>query len=572
MNRTRHSSRVTFATFSPSLGIPARAAPKRLTLWGAAIAALVVLAANKPVLGFDWLLFDDDINVFFNPHLGGLNRESVAWAFSNTDYVRRYFPLGWLGFDALIAVDGYNAALFHAASWLLTGVNAVLAFLIGHTLLAPSGAANSPRTEWQRSGVALIAALLWSLHPQRAETAGWISGLLYLGSTTCACVAVLLYLRSTQIDPIGNHRFASIAAALAYLASVLIYPVFLGLPVLLLWRAVIRKGRSHTAAAARSLASWWLAAGFAIGMNFFAQATTSGPFPGFTALESFGFLPRVIAAVKTYFFYLAHTVWPETTCVFLGRTDRLLEVGHAKPVLVVILPFIIGAFIWRKTRTRTVAYVTAAVVSMAPFLGTMDPWFIAADRYTILWLGVFACAAGEILISPARPIWKILQFTTAGIALVACSIFYRPALAPWENTTTLQARIDEVNAAHLEPVVNFARPAAAFWVMGQRAESARRLQAGLKAFPHSPRLLEAQRDLATSETHWRQRVGNRTSITPLALAHYDHGVTWKQRGYPASAAAHFKRAFQLAPEFSEAAAGLVATTAPPSDAGDLTPR
>ncbi|HEX2854876.1 MAG TPA: tetratricopeptide repeat protein [Opitutaceae bacterium] len=572
MNPTRHSPTVAPETFSALEVIRARAAAGRLRPWGAAIAAVVVLIANQAVLRFDWLVFDDDINVFFNPHLGGLNGESVTWAFSNLDYVRRYLPLGWLGFDALIAVDGYNASVFHAASWLLSGLNAALAFLIGYALLPGVGPVHSPRIAWQRSGVALFGALVWSLHPLRAETAGWISGLLYLASTTCAGFAILLHLHGARTGAMANRGPLRILAALCYLASVLVYPVFLALPAVLTWLAVVRKGRSHLVAEIRSLSTWWLAAAFALGMNFFAQATASGPFPGFTALENFGLIPRAIAAVRTYLFYLAHTAWPETTSVFLGRIDGLMEIGHAKWVLAILLPAGLGAFLWKKTRSRATAYAVAALLSLAPFLGAMDPHFTVSDRYTVLWLGILACALGEVLISPAGRILEIAKYFAAGVVLVACVAAYGPALAPWQNTATLQKRIDEVNAAKPDVVMNYARPATALWWMGQREEAVQRLREGFAKFPDSIHLRAVQQELAETDTRWRGLVGNRTSIAPMAVMHHNLGQAWMQRGHPASAAPHFKRAFQLAPEFAEAAAGLVAATAPPGSPRDSKPK
>lgn len=75
-----------------------------LRWFAVALSAVIVLAVNYPVLDFDWLMFDDDINILVNPHLGSRAVESVQWAFENVDYMRRHLPLGWLMFAGLLAV------------------------------------------------------------------------------------------------------------------------------------------------------------------------------------------------------------------------------------------------------------------------------------------------------------------------------------------------------------------------------------------------------------------------------------------------------------------------------------
>ena len=46
-----------------------------------------------------FLLWDDNINIATNPHLGEFNWESVRWMFTDSSYMRRYVPLAWLGWS-----------------------------------------------------------------------------------------------------------------------------------------------------------------------------------------------------------------------------------------------------------------------------------------------------------------------------------------------------------------------------------------------------------------------------------------------------------------------------------------
>jgi hypothetical protein len=538
----------------------------------AAATALVVLGVNTPVLGFDWLLFDDDINVFFNPYLGGWNHESLGWAVSNLDYVRRYLPLGWLGFDALIAIDGYNAVTFHAAGWFLSGLNAALACLLAGKLFSFRRNQTFPVSPTRRWSTAMIVALFWSLHPARAETAGWISGLLYLASTCLAIGAVWVHTSSeSSREHASGFSGREGLGALLYFASLLTYPVYLALPVVLLVLTVAR----HSWPAAKSqtlrLAGWWLAAAITFGVNVYAQAAAHGPFPGFTPLASRSLVARISAAGETYLYYLAHTLWPENLAAFVGHTGELLKSGHYF-VLGLALPILLGALAWRKTRRAVALYVLVSVVSLVPFLGAMNADFHPSDRYLVLWLGIFASALGELLLFTQKRILTLVTYAAAVTALCASALAYREALQPWKNFSTLQARIDAVTAEHPDPIMNYARPAAAFWWLGERSESARRLAEGLTRFPFSPRLRETEKELAELDTRWRERVGRRTSISPLAVMHYDLGSSWLRRGHRAAAAAHFKAAFVLAPTFTEAAQALVSSTPTVPTRAQDTPR
>jgi tetratricopeptide (TPR) repeat protein len=545
-------------------GSPDRARPAlgaRRFVWLLAI-VVIVLAVNRSVLGFDWLLFDDDINILVNPFLGRGAPSSILWAFQNVDYMRRYLPLGWLGFDALLAVDGYNAAVFHAASWILTGLNAALAFLVFEKLCrsfhSDPEATAPTRSAAQRCASAALAALLWSLHPLRAENAGWISGLLYLGSTTWALAAVLLYLRAYEPRALSPRRGPlALAGALCYLASLLVYPVFLALPALLAWRAAWadRQWWPALKLELRRLATWWLAAGFALAMNVFARLTASDAYAPVGSLAPAGAAGSVRTACAACLHYLVRTVWPGHVAVFYGPATLLFSraaLWGAAAVLVIAGIFLLAK---RATRRPTLAWTGAALISLSPFLAQLGGDFHASDRYAVLWLAVW-CAGVALLGARLRgnKMRSACAVLGAG-ALAAFLPLYREALANWKNTAAVQAAIDRSTAGHPDVAMSFARPAIAFWWLGDQAESARRLREGLRLFPSAPRLAETEKTLREFSARWRERVGAHTEIPPLAVLHCDLGRAWQAQGEARAAAAHFARAVTLAPGYAEAVRG-----------------
>lgn len=158
--------------------------------------ALICLAAFwtfKAALGFEFIAIDDSGNITLNPHMGPPGPWNLRWMFTDADYVRRYIPLGWLGFSAVFAVCGLSSEGYHAANLALHVVNTALLFrllLVAQRRWNPDG-----RGAWAVTCAALAAAL-WGLHPFRAESIGWVSGLLYGQAGFFALLSVLAYLKA----------------------------------------------------------------------------------------------------------------------------------------------------------------------------------------------------------------------------------------------------------------------------------------------------------------------------------------------------------------------------------------
>ena len=73
----------TLLTAAPKKTRPERpAGPSWLRTVAYSTLAAVVILRNAPVLGHDWVHFDDDINIFLNPNLTGGSLATVVWALS----------------------------------------------------------------------------------------------------------------------------------------------------------------------------------------------------------------------------------------------------------------------------------------------------------------------------------------------------------------------------------------------------------------------------------------------------------------------------------------------------------
>ena len=530
----------------------------------ALLSGVIVLAVNFPVLDFDWLIFDDDINILVNPHLGMRATESVQWAFENVDYMRRYLPLGWLMFAGLLAVDGYSAPVFHAAGWVLTALNTVLIYFVFEKLCRKfaGGSADAQRRgarRWTCAPATAFTALLWSLHPLRVENAAWISGLLYVASTNLALGAVLLYLRSLE-GASHDTVLTRTAAAVLYLGSLLVYPVFLSLPAVLVCGSLAFSRGSvilEIGAALRRTAAWWLAAAFCGGMNTFARATASAAYVSPDTNDAFNVAEVFAQTSRALGHYVAQTLWPGDVAAFYGAADNWLEGGRSG--IATAFVFVVAATLlaFRSSRRPVTCWLVASAAAVAPFLAQMDATFHPSDRYTVLWLAVWLTPLGLVAASARGKLASSATLAVLALAFIGLGGSYREALPNWKNTASLQASIDRKTAAAPSVQFNFARAATASWWLGDQAGAQSKLQAGAARFPNHPAMGAARDTLNDFDRRWRQRVGNQVEIPPLAVLHVDLGRSWLGRGEPAAAAAHFMQALRLAPEYREAAHGLL---------------
>src|SRR5947207_6774873 len=98
------------------------------------IVALVFL----PVLGNGFVQWDDDITLYKNPHVQGLDSQRLQWMFTDVSYTMRYKPLAWVSLALIHAISELKPFSYHLLSLLFHCANTALIFLIFHKLLRRS--------------------------------------------------------------------------------------------------------------------------------------------------------------------------------------------------------------------------------------------------------------------------------------------------------------------------------------------------------------------------------------------------------------------------------------------------
>lgn len=324
---------------------------------------LVVLAAFSTVLKNGFVDWDDDILIYANPFLRGLDLLHLRWMLTST-LNSAWQPLGWLSWSLLYAAAGLKPWAYHAASLALHAACAALVYGLGLELL--EGAAVP----------AAAAALLFALHPLQVESVAWASCLADL--LCCALVLGSLYARLRAKNALSYALAA--AAVLARWEAVALFPLVLVLDHVVLAKPLRWRGLLP-----------YLLAGMAAGAaNAIAKASVMhyrsvAQSPAAAALAAMELLVRVVVPAALRPVYL---VTSASRPFGLGPAQALLFLAALTGLL----------FVLRRRASAAWAAWLCWLAAFAPVVSLSRPGPIFVhDRYAYLGLAAFALAAGAAL-------------------------------------------------------------------------------------------------------------------------------------------------------------------------------
>jgi hypothetical protein len=399
---------------------------------------------TREVTGFGFLpLVDDDVNIFYNPHLGAPDAGRVRWMASDISYVHRYMPLGWLGFSVVYAVSGLDPWGYHAADVLLHCANAVLVFImLGQLLARFQGAA----PERDRMTCAALAALLWAVHPLRVETTAWCSGLLYSQAGFLALLSVCLRLaelRSRCNAQVARAAFFLVMGFAAFTASVLTYPVALFLPLAMAivdhaWLAGAGERRSARLGTAANA----LVAAVGLALTVAARGTALTSWLRAPSLAQFGPLERLLQAAYVAAVYLWRTCWSGDV---RWMPLTLFDAG-ATGVLGWVALGVLAGVSWLAWRVRGKApYLLAGwacyLLLVIPNLGLTEHPHTIADRYLYVTGVVFSAVLAFALVRLRKAAALAACELACVGAVIVCARLSVVEARDWRDTPSFQARL-----------------------------------------------------------------------------------------------------------------------------------
>src|SRR5437870_9543454 len=377
--------------------LPQRWVPRLIPV----LIALVTVAAFLPTLHNQFVNWDDEENFLDNPDYRGLAWTQLRWMW--TTHLGHYIPLTWmtLGLDYLLW--GMNPFGYHLTSLLLHAANAGVFFFVVRRILTLALPSRSERGH-ALAVSAGFAALVFAIHPLRAESVAWVterrdvlSGLFYLS-------AILVYLRACERGARGRGWYWLSVAVFG--CALLSKSMVVNLPVVLLILDVYPLRRLG------GFVGWWseparriyvekipfvLLAAAASAVAVMAQLSHNT----MVSVVQLSGLGRLAVSMYGLSFYLWKTVAP----VNLSPLYELPPTGNPWPPpfllsygLVLAITAIVLAF--RRRVPGLLAAWVAYIVVLLPVLGIFQSGpQIAADRYTYLAGLGWAILAGAGLLS-----------------------------------------------------------------------------------------------------------------------------------------------------------------------------
>ena len=179
---------------------------KRILLLPAVVIGLLTLFTFAPVRENQFLNWDDDIAITDDTQVRSLTWDSIREDFA-APYGKIYNPLTTLSYAVEYKFFGYDSEVIHINDLLLHAANALLVLLLTFLLT-------------QNRLVAFVTALLFAIHPTRAETVGWATerkDVLYGFFYFAALISYVFYLgkRAKPRERFGLYVLALVCMALS---------------------------------------------------------------------------------------------------------------------------------------------------------------------------------------------------------------------------------------------------------------------------------------------------------------------------------------------------------------------
>ena len=471
-----------------------------------ALAALV-FAAFQPAMDNDFVGYDDTDYVTSNFMVQrGLSWESVRWAFTSTD-AANWHPLTWLSHMLDVQLFGLNPTGHHLTSVLLHCLSTVLLFLALRTM---TGAM------W----CSLIVAVLFGLHPLRAESVAWVAERKDALSTVFWFLTILVYAHYVQsIATNKNRRWILYGLALlCFTLGLMAKPMLVTLPFVLLlldfWPLRRFDQRRFPALVLEKTPFLFLSFASCV-ITFFVQRKAGAV----NEVMSLGY--RLNNVVVSFARYLGKTFWPIDLAFFYPHPQQW-PIALVAGAVLLLAAFSVLAFQLRQRQP-------SLLVGWCWFLGTLVPVIglvqvgqqSIADRYTyipsvgiliaLVW-GMGALAAHRRQLARSFAI-------AAGVAALVCLVLARQQTRVWKNTESL--------CRHAIAVVpnNYLAHDMLGAVLEKRGDHAAAMREHLRALEINPNYADAHNNL---------------------------GVGLQHQGKLAEAVEHYQRALHLRPRYAEA--------------------
>ena len=519
----------------------------RLAQWGIPLViAVATFVAFLPALSAGFVTWDDDRNFTDNFSYRGLGGPQLRWMWT-TFHMGHYIPLSWMTLGLDYELWGMNASGYHLTSLGLHALNAAVFFFLARRLVRLAGVAAG---DIRATAVPALAALLFAIHPLRAESVVWITERRDVLSLLFVMASIIAYLRSVEDGPSPRRWYWTSVAM--YVCALLSKATAMSLPAVLLVLNVypLRRIGGHS--------TWWSAAAKRVYAELlpyaiFTAATVVLSIVALKPPNQLGASGKLAVSAYSLSFYLWKTVAPSNLAALYEMPQR---VNPLAPMFLVSYGVVIGlgALTWiLRRRPAAVAAWAIFVIMMLPMLGVVQNGpQIAADRYTYHAAPALALLLAGALAHVTRRQPHAFTGIGAAVVLALGVLTWRQTLV-WHDSQTLWRRVlsvnDESSTAHVAlATLSFKE--------GRVPEAIAHYE---QALVYDPAYPDGHNNLGVALVRMGRfdeaiaRYHRAIALKPdYAEAHNNLGAAVAQRGDLFVAIGHYRQALAIRPAFADA--------------------
>jgi len=435
------------------------------------LAGLATLIVFLPCLKNGFIFLDDSGYIYNNQHLASSGADFIRWAFLDF-YAGFWIPLTWVSFELDYLMYGFNPLGYHLTNVVLHCCNTVLFSLVTLRLirlyydrkgdgLRDKVFDNTPaKMSGSMTGaVALLAGLLFGLHPLRVESVGWVAERKDVLNAVFALSSLLVYtdyaLRRTEgklsCRVFTDRRY--IVALLLFVMSLMSKPVTVTLPLVFLildWFPLERLGTTKKLYEAVMEKLPFFLCSLVI-----AWITIVASSSGIAGFDELRLRPRILLAVKSVITYLRMMLLPVGLSPMYDHPENAASLMKAQYIAPMVLFFLISAAVsiaGRKNRLWPAVWLYY-LVTVFPMLGITQigpqGW---ADRFTYLpSMGPTILAAlGLVLVCTntsdgffSAPLLRYTAIAAVALLPVYYSLLTARLIPVWHDTESVWNRAVE---------------------------------------------------------------------------------------------------------------------------------
>jgi tetratricopeptide (TPR) repeat protein len=490
---------------------------------------VITLLVYLPVFraGFVW---DDKSYIVDNTVIHSLDPGNVF-----SSYVMgNYHPFTLLALSIQFQLFGLNETGYHVINLLLHLVNVLLVYYSIFLLC-------------NKKYVALVAALLFGIHPLHTESVAWISGLKDLLYTSFFLGAYIFYLKWLAEK---QNRFYWIALLL-FLFSLLSKAMAASFPVVLLLTDYFKERKLNMKTWVEKIPFLLLSIIFGV-VAILAQQSSEG----IQDQGSYSYLQRIIFACYGYLTYLWKFLLPVYQSAYypypIKSGENLAIQFYIYPLLLLMLvAFVIYSLRFTKKIFYGIGFFTVTVFLVLQLLPVGDA--VMADRYSyVSSIGIFYLA-GEGF----NWIWNNKGKTIALALLIPFVIFFSVFAYfrnnVWKNGITLWT---DVIRKFPDAEIAYNSRGGAYLLAKKYDEALADLNKVIQFKPDNAEALNIRAVIYTNKKRMQEALNdlNRAIVSDpgYADAYNNRGLLLMDLSRYGEALNEFNRAIQLRPTYAEA--------------------